>query len=227
MHKNILALEEPDRDAASRALLRSVTGYSEETGTHLRRVCALAMRLGRAAGVAGADLEDLRYGSLLHDVGKSQIPDSILHKPGQLTPAELVIMRGHSEHGAVLAERAGFGPGVVSIIRHHHERFDGEGYPAGLCGEQIPLGARIIFVVDTVDTITNERRYDPARSHEIAMSELERCAGTQFDPRLARMFHGMLAEIAERRGNGGGRDGRGIARRSGPNPSRPSRPAAA
>lgn len=184
----------------SRRLLHEVTAYSEETGTHLKRVASMSVRLARAAGLTGDALEEVRYGALLHDIGKKLIPVAILHKPGRLDPAELMTMRTHSQLGADLAERAGFRSGVVSIIKYHHERFDGDGYPDGLQGEAIPFGARILAVVDTVDTIMHERAYDPARSYEVAQSELARCAGTQFDPHLAAMFSQMLDGIADKKG---------------------------
>jgi putative nucleotidyltransferase with HDIG domain len=179
-----------------------VSAYSAETGTHLRRVCAMSMRLGRQLGIGRGGLDVLRYGALLHDIGKHFIPIEILHKTERLDELEFGIMKSHCEIGAFKARSNGFPPEVVSIILSHHERFDGTGYPHGLLREEIPLGARIISVVDACDTIMHERAYQHARPYAEAQSELVRCAGTQFDPHIAGVYSKILAELAERLGWG-------------------------
>jgi putative nucleotidyltransferase with HDIG domain len=198
MPKENLAM--PPTHSTSRVLLGSVSEFSAETGSHLRRVCSLSVRLARVLGVVGDAIEEIRYGALLHDIGKQSIPSEILHKPGRLEPSELMVMRTHCQLGAEIAERHGFGAGIISVIKYHHEQYDGEGYPEGFAGDDIPLGARIVAAVDTVDTILYERSYDDARPYEVAQSELERCAGTQFDPTVSRALSELLAEIAESRG---------------------------
>jgi putative nucleotidyltransferase with HDIG domain len=185
-----------------RGLVSDVTRHSEETGTHLRRVCGLSVRLGRRLGLGRGELAALRYGALLHDIGKKFIADDILHKKAPLDDLEFAIMKSHCELGASHARGHGFVPEVVSIILSHHERYDGSGYPHGLRGESIPLGARIISVVDACDTIMHERAYQHARPYEEAQSELVRCAGMQFDPRLSEIYSEVLAEVAGRQGWG-------------------------
>jgi putative two-component system response regulator len=163
---------------------------SKETHTHSIRVGVMAVRLALALSVPEAQLQDIYVGSALHDVGKLFVDDSILHKPGRLDEGELATMRKHPAQGEEFLARSGcgFSPVVLAAARSHHERWDGSGYPDMLAGEQIPLVARIVAVVDTFDTVVANRRYDPPRRREIAFSELETCAGGQFDPRLAREF---------------------------------------
>ena len=130
----------------------------------------------------------LSYGAYLHDIGKVKISDEILNKAAQLTDSEWNEMMKHPDHGAdMLSERDYLG-GAAVIVRAHHERFDGTGYPRGLGGDKIPIGARVVAVVDTYDAITSTRPYQAASAKEEAISELEKNAGTQFDPRVVRAF---------------------------------------
>jgi len=155
---------------------------------HSARVTSFAEGLAGAIGWKGRRLDALRLGGSLHDVGKITIDAGILQKPGPLTQTELTQIRSHPEAGARLIE------GVVDLqpalpyVLHHHERWDGEGYPHGLGGERIPLGARVLGIADAFDAMTSLRPYRPALTTEQALAELERCAGTQFDPRLAETF---------------------------------------
>lgn len=182
--------------ATARQLLDHLQQHSEESGVHSRRLCSLAHRLGLTMGLTAHERIVLRYGTMLHDVGKLAVPLEVLHKVGPLTPTEAQILRRHSEDGATIAWARGVPEEICTAILSHHERFDGTGYPYGLKGEAIPLAARIIAVVDTYDTIVNKRCYRDARAVEIARAEIVRCAGTQFDPHVAQSFVGLLEVIA-------------------------------
>jgi response regulator RpfG family c-di-GMP phosphodiesterase len=158
------------------------------TEAHSRRVHGYALTIARAHGVPEEQIKDIEHGVLLHDIGKIGIPDAILLKPGPLTPEEWIVMRTHPEVGRRLIERIPFLRGAVPIVYHHHERWDGSGYPLGLRGDAIPLGARIFAVADALDAMTFDRPYSKAVSYEAACREIERCAGTHFDPVVVRAF---------------------------------------
>jgi response regulator RpfG family c-di-GMP phosphodiesterase len=169
------------------------------TRAHCRRVRGYSLVLARAYGVPEGQLRDIEHGVLLHDIGKIGIPDAILLKSGPLTPAEWAIMRRHPEIGRQMIERIPFLRGAVPIVFHHHERWDGTGYPLGLRGETIPLGARIFAVADAFDAMTFDRPYSSAISFEAARREIRRCTGTHFDPAVVDTFlripQEALAEI--------------------------------
>jgi response regulator RpfG family c-di-GMP phosphodiesterase len=169
------------------------------TESHSRRVHGYSLATARQHGVPDDQLPDLEHGVLLHDIGKIGIPDGILLKPGPLTPNEWSIMRRHPEIGKRLIEKIPFLQGAIPIVYHHHERFDGSGYPLGLKGEAIPLGARIFSVVDAFDAMTFDRPYSKAISFEAAKAEIKRCAGTHFDPAVVGSFlqvpESLLEEI--------------------------------
>jgi response regulator RpfG family c-di-GMP phosphodiesterase len=168
------------------------------THAHSRRVRGYSLAIARAHGVPASELTDIEHGVLLHDIGKIGIPDAILLKPGPLTPAEWGVMRSHPEIGRRLIEKIPFLHGAVAIVYHHHERWDGTGYPLGLRGADIPLGARIFAVADALDAMTFDRPYSRAISFETARDEIERCAGTHFDPAVVATFVTMpLATFAE------------------------------
>ena len=160
--------------------------YNPNASSNLLNV--YAMCLARAHRMGEADLRDLEYGVILHDIGKIGIPDSILLKPGPLTPEEWKVMRTHPEVGRRLVENIPFLAGAVPIVYHHHERWDGHGYPEGLSGESIPLGARIFAVADALDAMTYDRPYSRAVTLEAARAEISRCAGTHFDPAVVDSF---------------------------------------
>jgi HD-GYP domain-containing protein (c-di-GMP phosphodiesterase class II) len=148
----------------------------------------IAEGLARRLGWRGERLDALRLGGALHDVGKIAVNSSVLRKPGALTEEELAQIRTHPVAGARLIEAVeDFGPALPYVL-HHHERWDGAGYPHGLRGEEIPVEARLLGVADAFDAMTSDRSYRPALSVEQALAELERCAGTQFDPELAETF---------------------------------------
>lgn len=170
------------------ALANAVEAKDTPTELHCQRLAHLAIRLARRVGLPDAELDAVAYGALLHDVGKIGIHDAILTKPGPLSDDEWVLMRRHPVIGericAPLAAFAAFGP----IIRHHHERWDGTGYPDGLRGEAIPIGARVVALVDAFDAMTHARAYRAARSVADALAEVIRLAGRQFDPELAPLL---------------------------------------
>jgi len=161
---------------------------------HQRGVGALVLAVGRRLGMSAEDLDVLARAAELHDVGKIAIPDAILHKPGPLDAQEWRFMRRHTILGERILTAASALRPVARLVRSSHERFDGGGYPDGLAGEQIPLGARVIFVCDAFDAMTSNRSYSSAVSRVDALSELHRCAGTQFDPRVVAAFADTLRE---------------------------------
>ncbi len=167
------------------------------THAHSRRVRGYSLVIARAHGVSVADLRDIEHGVLLHDIGKIGIPDAILLKPGPLTPPEWQIMRTHPEIGRAIIEQIPFLRGAVPIVYHHHERWDGTGYPLGLRGDGIPLGARIFAVADAFDAMTFDRPYSRAISLEDARGEIQRCAGTHFDPSVVKTFGAVPLEVFE------------------------------
>ncbi len=167
------------------------------TEAHSRRVHGYAVTIARTHGVSEPDIKDIEHGVLLHDIGKIGIPDAILLKPGPLTPQEWSIMRTHPDVGRRLIERIPFLRGAVPIIHHHHEKWDGTGYPMGLRGEAIPLGARVFAVADAFDAMTFDRPYSRAVSSDAARREIERGAGTHFDPAVVRTFLSIPEAIFE------------------------------
>jgi response regulator RpfG family c-di-GMP phosphodiesterase len=158
------------------------------TESHSRRVHGYALATAREYGVAAEVLRDLAHGVLLHDIGKIGIPDAILLKPGPLTSEEWKVMRTHPEIGKRLIERIPFLRGAVPIVYSHHEKWDGTGYPRGLKGEDIPLGARVVAIAEAFDAMARRTPHGRERAPEQALLELERCAGSQFDPQLVRLF---------------------------------------
>jgi diguanylate cyclase (GGDEF)-like protein/putative nucleotidyltransferase with HDIG domain len=180
----------PDRAARYRAaasLAKAVDARDTYTGSHSERVAELAARVASRLGLDAEQVELTRLAGSLHDLGKLAIPEEILRKPGELTDSERLVLERHPQIGFRMLDSLGVDP-VAEIVLYHHERWDGAGYPNGLCGEQIPLGARIIFVADAYDAITSDRVYSPRRSPEVGLTELRRCAGSQFDPTIVAAF---------------------------------------
>jgi hypothetical protein len=170
------------------ALVDALEMKDPYTGGHARRVCELALELGGAVGLSEEEIANLRLGALLHDVGKIGLPDSVLTKPGSLTDEEFDAVRQHPVWGASILRHAGHLLDLLPVILHHHERYDGNGYPEGLAGERVPLLARIIAVADAYDAMTSDRSYRPRMSSEEGLRRIREGAGTQFDPRLAHLF---------------------------------------
>ena len=178
--------------AAMESLSATVDARDSYTAGHSRRVQQLALAVGRELGLSHAELEVLGHAALFHDIGKLAIPDSILLKPASLTPDEWSLMQRHADEGARIIDRLGFLNDAVPAIRHHHERWDGTGYPERLKGEEIPLGARIIHVADALDSMLTTRIYRAARPAAEALGELRRAAGTQFCPRTVAALDRIL-----------------------------------
>jgi HD-GYP domain-containing protein (c-di-GMP phosphodiesterase class II) len=182
------------------ALTHAVETKDSYTEGHLRRVSQYAVAVGEKLGVRGQELELLYVASMLHDVGKLGVPEQVLHKDGPLEPHEEEIMRRHPEIGARLLEKLELLNEVAPLVLHHQERFDGRrqgtnpGYPRGLSGEEIPLGARIIAVVDAYDAMTTDRPYRPAVPVDDATSTLRHERGRQFDPKVVDAFLDCLVE---------------------------------
>lgn len=166
----------------------------EETQGHSKRVTAYTIALARAMGLNADELRVIARGAFLHDIGKIAIPDSILLKPGRLNAEEMAVMQQHCQHGYDMVCRISFLSEASEIVYSHQERYDGAGYPRGLKGEEIPLGARIFAIADTLDAITSDRPYRKGRSFAVATEEIRRGAGTQFDPRIVAVFLGLPAE---------------------------------
>ncbi|MGZ4440275.1 MAG: bifunctional diguanylate cyclase/phosphohydrolase [Gaiellaceae bacterium] len=184
--------------AAMESLSATVDARDAYTAGHSRRVQQLALAIGRELGLSQAELELLGHAALFHDIGKLAVPDSVLLKPSKLTDEEWALMQRHAEEGAHIINRLGFLNDAVPAIRHHHERFDGQGYPDGIKGEEIPLGARIIHVADAFDSMLTTRVYRPARPAHEALSELHRNAGTQFCPRCVAALEAIVSLGVER-----------------------------
>ncbi|HEX4959984.1 MAG TPA: HD domain-containing phosphohydrolase [Thermoanaerobaculia bacterium] len=184
----------------SDALIHAIEAKDVYTGGHLRRVSEYAVAVGEKLGLRGRDLETLHYASLLHDVGKLGVPESVLRKEGPLDAGETEVMRRHPEIGARMLEKLDLLAAASPLVLYHQERYDGEvegrhpGYPRGLAGEQIPLGARIIAVVDAYDAMTTNRPYREALAEDDASAILRRERGRQFDPKVVDAFLDSLAE---------------------------------
>src|SRR5207244_1994461 len=154
----------------------------EYTGGHINRVHHLGLLLARNVVPREAESPQMAYGFLLHDIGKLTVPDAILNKAGALTDEEWELMRRHPEEGVRILAPIPFLGRAIDVVRHHHERWDGCGYPGGLAGEEIPIWARIFAVVDSIDAMTSDRPYRDGLPLEVAVKELKKGAGTQFDP---------------------------------------------
>lgn len=212
-----------DRQAASTALRVRVKQLEEElkraqtgticalsllldlkdlkTGLHATRLAEWAVRVAEHIGVQPEELKEIEIASLLHDIGKIGVPDAVLLKPGKLTREEYEVVKKHSEYGWAILNSV---PGLERtslLVLHHHERYDGKGYPAGLSGEDIPLGARIVAVVDTFDAMLSNRPYRQGFSAEEVLERIAPEAGEQFDPAILRQFFAIaqryLEEVSE------------------------------
>lgn len=190
-------------DVTLEALGDALDLKDSETEGHSKRVTAYTIALARAMNIAPAEIKVIARGAFLHDIGKMAIPDEILRKPGKLTPEEEAVMRDHCTRGYHILRKIPFLSEAAAIVYTHQEHFDGGGYPSRLRGEEIPVGARIFAVADAMDAITSDRPYRKARSFDAAREEIQRCAGTQFDPKVVEIFmkipnelwHELRAEI--------------------------------
>jgi len=166
-----------------------------ETEGHSKRVTAFTIAIARAMGISKDQIAVIARGAFLHDIGKMAIPDAILRKPGALTADEIAIMREHCYRGFQMLRKIPFLAEAAEIVYSHQERFDGTGYPRGLKGEEIPLGARLFSVADTLDAITSDRPYRAAQTLSAARKEIELWSGRQFDPEVVKTFLSMPENI--------------------------------
>jgi putative nucleotidyltransferase with HDIG domain len=179
-------------------VLKMLTGAIEArdpyTRGHSVRVTELAEAVARALGWSEERIASLRLGGPLHDIGKLAVSNEVLHKEGRLDDDELAEIREHPKNGAKLLLRVATLRAAIPYVLYHHERWDGTGYPSGKAGEEIPLEARVLAVADAFDAMTSDRPYRRALTHEEALAEVERCAGSQFDPRIAQVFLELFGE---------------------------------
>lgn len=178
-----------------RALVSAMDVRHKETRDHSERVMRMTVALARRAGVEGDALRNVRFGALLHDIGKLALPDAILIKPGPLDSDEIALMRTHPELGRDLLMRTAFLRAAIDIPYAHHERWDGTGYPRGLQGEGIPLAARIFSVVDVWDALSFPRVYKPAWPEDEVLDFLRNAAGGQLDPSIVELFMEHYGEL--------------------------------
>ncbi len=177
-----------------KALAEALETKDLETKGHSDRTVTNALKIAKRIGLSEQEQDWIQYAAILHDIGKIGIPEQILKKPGKLTPEEYEVMKRHAMYGAQIVRQIGFLKAVVPLVEADHERWDGKGYPNGLMGEQIPLGARIVAIVDAYDAMTFDRIYRKAPGKAYAMEELKRYAGTQFDPSLVEIFLKILTK---------------------------------
>ncbi|HVU79597.1 MAG TPA: HD domain-containing phosphohydrolase [Gaiellaceae bacterium] len=185
------------RFRAAASLARAVDSRDAYTGSHSERVASLSAAIAEQLGLPADEIELVRLAGSLHDLGKLAIPEEILQKDASLSSAEWLVVQRHPQIGYRMLESLGVDP-IADWVLHHHERWDGSGYPDGLAGEEIPLGARIIFVADAYDAMTSSRLYRSPLARDTALAEVDRCAGAQFDPEVVRAFlavSGVLAPI--------------------------------
>jgi len=174
------------------ALTEAIESRDPYTGGHCHRLAHWAVELAKTLGLPPRDIEAIGLGAALHDVGKIVVPDVILMKPGKLTPVEFAAIKQHCYSGGQICKRVPFLQAAYPIVYHHHERYDGSGYPDGLKGDEIPLGARIVAVADAFDAMTTDRPYRQALSQKEAEAILRNGAGQQWDPRLAEALLDMV-----------------------------------
>ena len=177
------------------SLAYAIDAKDQYTQGHSQKVSAYAALLAESLGMCESEVEEIRLGAVLHDVGKVGIPEQILNKSGPLNPDEWETMKTHVTFGGRLLEPLGPLARIRRMVLHHHEFFDGSGYPEALAGQEIPIGARIITIADSYDTITSDRSYKKGRSAEEALAEIERCAHTQFDPELVASFVRAMRQL--------------------------------
>jgi putative nucleotidyltransferase with HDIG domain len=177
--------------ATVRALSNAVEARDAYTGKHAERVTAYGLEIARALGISLSDTAEIEFGFLLHDIGKVAIPDAILYKPGALTDEERMLMAQHPVIGSEIVRGIEFLGTATEVVRSHHERWDGHGYPDGLAEEQIPLAARVFAVADVFDALTTERPYRPASTLSVAREMITAESGRQFDPRVVVAFNSI------------------------------------
>lgn len=195
MNQDKLTKARSSKNKFVKNLINTLGAKSSETKEHALRMTSLAFNLGDRLNLSHEKLNKLNLLATLHDIGKVTISEKILNKPGKLSAEEWEIIKTHPAKGAAIADSTDEFSSIAEFIRHHHERWDGNGYPDGLAGKAIPLLSRIITLVDSYDVMTNERPYKEAMSKEEALVEIRRCADSQFDPELAAEFIKLLEEV--------------------------------
>jgi HD-GYP domain-containing protein (c-di-GMP phosphodiesterase class II) len=191
--RDALAQLNRGRPAALVALADEIEVKDEATLGHVSRVASYALGIGRELGLPSWELRSLVLAAQMHDVGKIGTPDAILCKPGSLTDEEFLVIKQHTVRGHEIAGQVEALRSIRDVVRHHHERVDGEGYPDGLRGEDVPLHSRIIAVADTYDALTSDRPYRAAKTSDEALEELRSVSGSQLDGRLVEAFVASLA----------------------------------
>jgi len=174
------------------ALSKALEAKSAHMCGHSERVAEISLIIAQRIGLSLTEQERIHIGAHLHDIGKIGIPDAILNKPGKLTESEFMIIRQHPEIGGDIVSKVKVFRSVVDIVRHHHERFDGKGYPDKLRGTAISLGARIVSVADAFDAMISMRSYRPSLNVSEAMEEMERCRESQFDPGVVEVLKRLV-----------------------------------
>src|SRR5438874_1747086 len=193
--RQALASLERSYDITLEALGNALDLKDAETEGHSKRVTAFTIAIARAMGISSDQIRVIARGAFLHDIGKMAIPDAILRKPGALDPEETAIMREHCYRGYQILRRIPFLTEASEIVYAHQEKFDGTGYPRGLKGEEIPLGARIFSIADTLDAMTSDRPYRARLPHSAARDEIIQWSGRQFDPEMVKVFLSMPENI--------------------------------
>ena len=195
--KTALSNLEKSYDITLEALGDALDLKDAETEGHSRRVTAFTIAIARKMGLSKEEINVIARGAFLHDIGKMAIRDEILRKPSKLTEEEMALMKEHPYLGYKIISRIPFLAEAAEIVYSHQERYDGLGYPRGLKGDEIPLGARMFSVADTLDAMTSDRPYRPAQSFDAARKEIELWSGRQFDPKIVKVFLEMPDNIWE------------------------------
>ncbi|MCA8911073.1 MAG: HD-GYP domain-containing protein, partial [Planctomycetes bacterium] len=177
-----------------RALVSSIEAKDQYTHGHSERVTAFAVTLAEEMALDAETLDNVRLGALLHDVGKIGVAEKILTKPSRLTPDEVKVIRQHPVRGGEILSHIGNIPGVIAAVKHHHEMYNGLGYPDGLVGEEIPQTARIVALADAFDAMTSNRSYRRNFDVDEAIAEFTRCSGDQFDPEVCEVMIKLLRD---------------------------------